>query len=88
LELNENQEKLLSVLYNFDRVIKTSDDHEELDQLEADVQNLRDQLESHDTESEDASKRKYKCKDETELFNKIMSRVYHEEQLELPESLK
>jgi hypothetical protein len=88
LELNENQEKLLSVLYNFDRVIKTSDDHEELDQLEADVQNLRDQLESHDSESEDASKRKYKCKDETELFNKIMSRVYHEEQLELPESLK
>lgn len=78
LEMRDNEEKLLPVLDEFDRAIKTSDDHEELDQLDALVQNLGKELETANQIAKGSNKQKSQTKEETEIFNKIMSRIYTE----------
>lgn len=40
VELNENEKRLLPVIDDFDRIIKSSEDNEEIDELEKTVQKL------------------------------------------------
>lgn len=82
LELNENEEKLVPVLEDFDRLIKTSDDQEELDQLDEVIQALEKEFETSNPIPQEGCKRKYQSKDETEIFNSIMNRIYTELSLE------
>lgn len=42
VELNENEKRLLPVIDDFDRIIKSSEDNEEIDELEKTVQKLSD----------------------------------------------
>jgi hypothetical protein len=93
-ELNETEEKLLPVLFDFDRVVKESDDYQELINLEKTVQNLSKEIDSRLFIPKELSKQKIKFKEESEIVNKIMSHIYSELETEYnkrvyhPSSLK
>jgi hypothetical protein len=76
LELQESEEKLMPILEDFEYALKNADSHEELDQLDASIEQLGAGIQEGTPEVEDAPKRKYKSKDETEVFNEVMSRIY------------
>lgn len=78
LDLNSNEEKLLPVLEEFERVVRTADGHEELDALDEQVQKLQIDLEENMLNSRESPKRKYQSKEEDEIFDRILNHIYTE----------
>ena len=77
-ELNETEEKILPVLSDFDRIVKDSDDYQELINLENTVQILSKEIDSKLFIPKELSKQKIKFKEESEIVNKILSHIYSE----------
>lgn len=78
LDLNNNEEKLLPVLEEFERVVRTADGEEELNALDEQVQKLQVELEENIFNSKESPKRKYQSKEENEVFERILNYVYTE----------